>query len=316
MRALLNWAFTGAAIIIDMRNAMTFDVEDYFHVGAFADRVNKADWDTFPSRVEVNTDRSLALLDEAGCKGTFFVLGWVAERFPKLVKHIAAGGHELGCHSSEHRRVFQMTPEEFRADTKRAKDAIENASGVRIRGYRAPSFSITERSLWAFEILAELGFEYDSSIFPVRHPNYGMPRVPRTPFRVQTSAGTLVEFPMPTLAIGQRRSPLAGGAYLRLLPYAYTRWGIRFLNDTEQQPVCVYAHPWELDPEQPKIQGSFTARLRHYTGLGTMEKKLRLLLQDFTFGTLESLIPPAEQLEFTLVAGAQPGSSTTRSLSA
>jgi polysaccharide deacetylase family protein (PEP-CTERM system associated) len=283
-----------------MYNAMTFDVEDYFHVGAFADRIRKEDWGTFPSRVESNTERSLTLLGEAGYKGTFFILGWVAERFPQLIRRIAEAGHELACHSSEHRRVFLMTPGAFREDTLRAKKAIEDASGVRIRGYRAPSFSITTKSLWAFEILVESGFEYDSSIFPVRHPNYGMSCVPRTPFVVSTPSGSLLEFPLPTLAFRGRRSPLTGGAYLRLLPYAYTRWAIRLLNETEGQPVCVYAHPWELDPQQPRIEASLTGWMRHYIGLATMESKLRKLLRDFEFCTLESLLAVCRRSDFIL----------------
>jgi polysaccharide deacetylase family protein (PEP-CTERM system associated) len=175
-----------------MHNAMTFDVEDYFHVGAFTDRVNKNDWEKYPSRVEANTRRSIALLEGAGYKGTFFVLGWVAKHFPHLVKRIAAGGHEIGCHSSEHRRVFQMTPQEFREDTVRAKQTIEDAAGVPVRGYRAPNFSITADSLWAFDILIEAGFIYDSSIFPVHHPNYGLPCLPRTPFLVQTPSSVFL----------------------------------------------------------------------------------------------------------------------------
>jgi len=279
---------------------MTFDVEDYFHVGAFADRVDKGDWERYPSRVEANTWRSIEIVENAGYKGTFFVLGWVAEHFPHLVKRIVAGGHEIACHSSDHRHIFQMTPEEFRKDTFRAKQAVEDAAGVPVRGYRAPNFSITADSLWAFEILIEAGFVYDSSIFPVHHPNYGMSRLPRTPFLVQTPAGSIIEFPMPTIAVGDRRAPLAGGAYLRLLPYSYTRWGIYFLNRTEQCSACVYVHPWELDPEQPRLNVSLTAGLRHYLGLSTLEKKLRQLLRDFEFATLESFLPPANELDSML----------------
>jgi polysaccharide deacetylase family protein (PEP-CTERM system associated) len=283
-----------------MRNAITFDVEDYFHVGAFADRIDKRDWGRYPNRVEANTERSIELLEIAGYKGTFFVLGWVAERFPHLVNRIAAAGHEVGCHSSEHRRIFQMTHQEFREDTIRAKQAIEDAAGVRVRGYRAPSFSITEDSQWAYEILIEAGFVYDSSIFPVRHPDYGMSRLPRIPFLVRTRSGTIIEFPMSTLEFGDRRAPFAGGAYLRLLPYSYTRWGIYFLNQAEQRSVCIYVHPWELDPEQPHLKAGLTSVLRHYIGLGTFEKKLRLLLRDFEFATLESLLPPARDLDLVL----------------
>jgi polysaccharide deacetylase family protein (PEP-CTERM system associated) len=273
-----------------MKNALSFDVEDYFHVGAFADRVDRTQWSSYSSRVQINTEKTLDLLDSSGCHATFFVLGWVAEQNPQLIRRIAERGHEVACHSLEHRRVYQMTPAEFRADTRQARETLEDASGQRVSGYRAPSFSITADSLWAFEILAELGFDYDSSIYPVRHPNYGMPKVPRFPFRVETKAGTIAEFPMPTLEWYGRRSPLAGGAYLRLLPYFFTRWGIRFLNDTEQRPVCVYLHPWELDPEQPRMNGSLTARIRHYFGLRGAEAKLRRLLSEFEFCTLGTLL--------------------------
>jgi polysaccharide deacetylase family protein (PEP-CTERM system associated) len=193
-----------------------------------------------------------------------------------------------------------MTHQEFHEDTIRAKQAIEDAAGAPVRGYRAPSFSITRDSQWAYEILIEAGFIYDSSIFPVRHPDYGMPRLPRTPFLVKTPSGTIIEFPVSTLAVGDRRAPFAGGAYLRLLPYTYTRWGIYFLNHAEQHSACIYVHPWELDPEQPRLNVGLTSMLRHYTGLGTLEKKLRLLLRDFEFATLESLLPPIKDLDFVL----------------
>jgi polysaccharide deacetylase family protein (PEP-CTERM system associated) len=280
-----------------VKNSLSFDVEEYFQVGAFTDRLRPSDWDSFPSRITANTEKTLALLDEASCHATFFVLGWVAEKYPQLVRRIAARGHEIACHSLMHRRVYEMTPAEFLEDSRRAKRSLEEACGQRIRGYRAPNFSLTRASLWAFEILAELGFEYDSSIFPVEHPNYGMPLVPRHPFRVETNSGTIVEFPMPALAAAGLRSPLGGGAYLRLLPYSFTRWGIRFLNEHEARPVCVYLHPWELDPDQPRIEGSLTARLRHYLGLRGTEGKLRLLLQDFEFVPLGMLVDECQEQE-------------------
>ena len=272
-----------------IRNVVSFDVEDYFQVGAFEERVSISEWDGFPSRVEANTDKILRMMDDTHCVGTFFVLGWVAEKFPALVRRIAEQGHEVGCHSHLHRRVFRLTPESFRADTQMAKAVIENAIGGPIYGYRAPNFSITDRSLWALDILAELGFQYDSSIFPVKHPNYGMPRVSRFPFRVQTASGTLVEFPLTTIAIGQQRSPMSGGAYLRLLPYSYIQWGLGYLNRVEGQPFCVYLHPWELDPEQPHISASFSARLRHRLGLRSTEKKFAKLLRRFTYTTMREL---------------------------
>ncbi len=273
-----------------MKNAFTVDLEDYYHVTAFADRVGANQWDSRKSRVETSTAKLLEQLAAADRHATFFVLGWVAQKHPRLIREIAEQGHEIACHSLRHLLVYRMTREEFREDTRRAKQLLENAGGVPVRGYRAPSFSITSDSLWAFEVLAELGFTYDSSIFPVRHPNYGMPTAPRFPFRVDTRSGPIVEFPMPTLELGQKRSPIGGGAYLRLLPYWYTRWGIRFINRAEQRPICVYVHPWEFDPDQPRMQGSLTARLRHYVGLRGMQRKLQNLLRDFEFWPLGSLV--------------------------
>jgi polysaccharide deacetylase family protein (PEP-CTERM system associated) len=277
-----------------MKNVLSFDLEDYYHVNAF-ESVNRGNWEGYASRVVQSTQRVLALLDEAGCKATFFTLGWVAENYPELIREIAGRRHEVACHSDKHRRIFEMTAAEFREDTRVAKDRLEQIIGSKIIGYRAPSFSITKDSLWAFEILIELGFRYDSSIFPVDHPNYGMPRGPRTPFRVPTVRGTIVEFPMPTLELGGSRSPFGGGAYLRLLPYWYTRWGIRFLNEREGQPACVYVHPWEIDTGQPRMKGSMTARMRHYLGLRGLETKLRGLLRDFNFQTMGALIGEMEQ---------------------
>ena len=273
-----------------MRNALTFDLEDYFHVTAFRHCSEASDWGSRESRLQRNTERILELLSTTGCQATFFVLGWVAEKYPRLVSRIAKCGHEIACHSHEHRLVYEMTPQEFREDTRRAKALLEGLSGQTVEGYRAPSFSITKDSLWAFEVLAELDFTYDSSIFPIEHPNYGMPQSPRAPFLVQTRSGSLLEFPMPTLELAGRRSPLAGGAYLRLLPYAFTRWGIRFINEQENLPVCVYVHPWELDPGQPRMGKTPSARLRHYLGLRGTERKLRRLLRDFEFCSLKSFV--------------------------
>ncbi len=277
-----------------MKNALSFDLEDYYHVNAF-ESTNRGNWEGYTSRVVQSTQRVLELLDQAACKATFFTLGWVAENYPELIREIAERGHEVACHSDKHRRIFEMTAAEFREDTRVAKERLEQIIGLKIIGYRAPSFSITKDSLWAFEILVELGFQYDSSIFPVDHPNYGMPRGPRTVFKVPTARGTIVEFPMPTLEWGGTRSPFGGGAYLRLLPYWYTRWGIRFLNGREGQPACVYVHPWEIDTGQPRMKGSVTARMRHYLGLSGLEKKLRGLLRDFNFQTLGSLIGEMEK---------------------
>jgi polysaccharide deacetylase family protein (PEP-CTERM system associated) len=273
-----------------VKNALSFDIEDYFQVSAFSEHVEISQWDKIPSRVEANTLKVLDLLSEAGQSGTFFVLGWVAKNHAKLVRQIAERGHEIACHSLEHRRVYQMTRDEFFEDTRTAKYALEDASSQTVQGYRAPSFSITQDSLWAFEVLAQLGFKYDSSIFPVSHPNYGMPKAPRGPFLIETKCGPLVEFPMMTLEFGGRRSPLGGGAYLRILPYWYTRWGIGYINKTEGRPVCVYLHPWELDSEQPRISAGLSARARHYLGLRGAEAKFRRLLHDFDFQSLGAAI--------------------------
>ncbi len=210
---------------------------------------------------------------------------------------VSAAGHEIACHSLLHRKVFDLTPQEFRVDTRRAKAAIEDASGKQVIGYRPPSFSVTKKSSWALNILVEEGFQYDSSVFPVEHPSYGIPDAPRTPYWVTTASGRILEFPMPTLSIGSKRSPIGGGAYLRFLPYGYTRWAIQHLNRHENFPVCVYIHPWELDPEQPRMGGSLSARARHYFGLGGTENKLRKLVRDVEFCTLSSLmneLTPAE----------------------
>jgi polysaccharide deacetylase family protein (PEP-CTERM system associated) len=273
-----------------MKNALTIDLEDHYHATAFSTNQVSANSISHTSRVEGNAERLLEILARRGSLATFFTVGSVAERFPGLIRTIAAAGHELACHSYAHRLIFTMSREEFCEDTRRAKCAIEDAAGLPIRGYRAPSFSITNNTEWAFEVLAELGFSYDSSIFPIKHVNFDMRTALRTPFFISTKAGSIMEFPMPTLQFLGSRAPLAGGAYLRLLPYWYTRWGIRYLNRSERHPVCVYLHPWELDPEQPRMKGTLTARMRHYFGLHGAEEKFRRLLSDFEFGPLGNIL--------------------------
>ena len=285
-----------------MQNALSVDLEDYYQVTAFADSVDPTGWNDRPSRVEANTERLLELMAACGCQATFFTLGWVGERYPKLIRKIAEAGHEIACHSHLHRLVYTLSVTQFRDDTKKAKQVLECAGGCPVKGYRAPSFSITRQSLWAFEVLAELGFTYDSSIYPIEHLNYGMPGSPRLPFLLETSAGPIVEFPMPTLAAGNRRSPIGGGAYLRLLPYSYTSWAIRYINSRENSPVCVYLHPWELDTEQPKLHGSLTAKMRHYFGLRGMEGKLRKLLKDFSFVPVSTVIASLQPVRTELTA--------------
>ena len=261
------------------RSVISVDVEDYYHVEAFADIVDREQWDSYPSHVEANTRRLLDLFDECGVTGTFFILGWVAERQPKLVREIVARGHEPACHSYWHRLIYKLTPEEFHADTKRAKNCIEQAAGEPVYGYRAPSFSVTARSAWALDVLADLGFRYDSSVFPVKHDVYGVPDAPRHPFSVDTSSGRMIEFPMATFRLksGGPNLPVAGGGYLRIFPYWYTRMGVRRAW-REGLPVISYIHPWEVDPEQPRISGRLKSRLRHYTNLSKTEERLRKLI--------------------------------------
>ena len=262
---------------------LSVDVEDYFHVEAFSDRVDRDRWGEWESRVEANTARILELFAAHGVRGTFFVLGWVAERFPRLVEDIAVQGHEVACHSFWHRLIYGLSRDEFRDDSQRAKAAVEEAAGVQVRGYRAPSFSVTERSLWALEVLAELGFEYDSSVFPIHHDVYGLPSAPRRPYEVQTPSGTIVEYPLTTfLALHRFKLPVGGGGYLRLLPWRYTLLGMGMAARQGLMPI-VYVHPWEVDPNQPRIPGRIRSRLRHYTHLDKMETRLTALFDRFEF---------------------------------
>jgi polysaccharide deacetylase family protein (PEP-CTERM system associated) len=273
-----------------MRNVLSFDIEEYFHVSAFSDSNPAEGWLRCESRVEQSTDYILEILDQTGTKGTFFVLGWLASHRPHLVRKIADCGHEIGSHSFWHRQVFRLSPDEFRHDTADSKRAIEDASGKPVQGYRAPSFSILKETPWAYEILAELGFTYDSSIFPVSHPNYGVAAAPRKPYLVSTQSAPIVEVPMPTVEVGTRRAPIGGGAYLRILPYWYTRRAIESLNHSDEIPVCIYAHPWEFDPQQPRMDGRLTSKIRHYVGLRGMRIKLANLVRDFEFETMGSMV--------------------------
>lgn len=260
------------------RNVVSVDVEDYFHAEVFSGVVDRSRWDSYVSRVEGNTRRLLELLGDLNLHGTFFVLGWVAERFPSLVREIAAGGHELACHSYWHRLIYNLDPAEFREDTRRAKDVIEQAAGQPVYGYRAPTYSVVDRSVWALEILLELEFTYDSSIYPIRHDRYGMPGAPRSPFRFQTPSGPITEFPITTFRLAGHNLPVGGGGYLRLLPRFYTRMGLKRVQK-EGVPVVIYIHPWEVDPEQPTLPVSLKSRLRHYTNLSRTFDRFQSVLQ-------------------------------------
>ena len=271
-------------------NAMSVDVEDYFHVSVFEATVSRSQWADMQSRVCANTERLLDMFDEFGVRGTFFVLGWVAERYPRLVRDIVARGHEIASHGYAHRLVYDQTPDAFREDVRRAKHLLEDASGSRVGGYRAPSFSVTRRSLWALEILIEEGHWYDASIFPIRHDRYGIPRSPRHPYRIERDSGSLMEMPGSTVRLGPVNLPIAGGGYFRILPYAWTRWGIARVNRVEQQPAVFYLHPWEIDPDQPRLPASWLGRFRHYRNLDATESRLRALLADFRFDTVATLL--------------------------
>jgi polysaccharide deacetylase family protein (PEP-CTERM system associated) len=268
---------------------MTVDVEDYFHVSAFAGVVTSAQWPQLTSRVVANTDRLLDLFAEHSVQATFFVLGWVAERHPDLVRRIAQGGHELASHSYWHRLVYDLTPAELRDDLRRARDVIESAAGVRVRGFRAPSFSIVERSLWALDVLVDEGYAYDASIFPVRHDVYGIPTAPPIPHVIDRAGGRILELPSTAARAGGLRVPVGGG-YFRLLPYAATRWAIARYAAVTRQPAMFYLHPWEIDPDQPRLKAPLPSRLRHYNQLGRTEPRLRRLLKEFAWGSVEAVM--------------------------
>lgn len=267
-------------------NAMTIDVEDYFQVSAFDRIISRSEWSSLESRVCRNTDRLLEIFDEFGVRGTFFILGWVADRFPDLVRRIAGAGHEIASHGYEHRLVFDGTPESFRADVRRAKVAIETASGRSVLGYRAPSYSITRDSLWAIDVLIEEGYLYDASIYPVRHDRYGIPDAPRYLHRITRPHGGIWELPGSTVRYAGANLPIGGGGYFRMLPYRWTSRGIRHVNVVEGKPAVFYLHPWEIDSEQPRFRAPLLTRLRHYRNLHQTESRLRRLLGEFAFGSL------------------------------
>ncbi|KAA9020707.1 XrtA system polysaccharide deacetylase [Sphingobium limneticum] len=272
-----------------MQNALSVDVEDWFQVGAFERTLRRADWDGLTHRVEGNTDAVLDLFAQADVKATFFTLGWVAERYPALMRRIAEAGHEVASHGYDHARVFTFTPEEFRADLRKSRAILEDASGQAVTGYRAPSFSIDPRTPWAHPILAEEGYRYSSSVAPIRHDHYGWPDSPR--FAWKPVAGSpLVELPVTTAKWGKRTLAAGGGGFFRLLPYAFSRWAIRQVNEQAGRPAIIYFHPWEIDPDQPRVaEAPLRSRLRHYSNLSVMAAKLRRLTSDFAWTRVDAL---------------------------
>ena len=268
-------------------NAMTIDVEDYFHVEAFASTIDREDWDRLPQRVECNTHRILDILAEFGAQATFFVLGWIAQRHPALVRRILSDGHELASHGSDHMRVDRLSPEAFRADVSQSKRVLEDTGGVLVCGYRAPTFSISRDSSWAHKVLLEEGFLYSSSVYPRKHDLYGSPGAPRTAF---APIPGMVEVPLTTVRIFPIDLPASGGGYFRLFPYRLTRLLLDQANRRNRGPVVFYLHPWEVDPDQPRQhQAPRVSRFRHYLNLGLTERRLRRLLGDFRWARMDRL---------------------------
>lgn len=273
-------------------NAMTIDVEDYFHVSALSESIARSDWSKMEYRAEANTERLLEMFEQHNVRSTFFVLGWVTRRSPQLVRRIHAAGHEIACHGLTHELVYRQTPEVFRTETRDSKAMLEQAIGAEVVGYRAASYSITNESLWALDILCELGFTYDSSIFPIAHDRYGIPGASTRPGPLKTQGGrSIVEFPLSTKGVLGMRVPVSGGGYFRLMPYWFTRWALRSLN-RDNLPFAFYLHPWEIDPKQPRVSASALSRFRHYNNLDVCEQRLVNLLKDFRFTTMRNLLRP------------------------
>jgi len=271
------------------KNAMTVDVEDYFQVSAFEPYIAKQQWDSLPHRVERNTQRILDIFENSGIKATFFTLGWVAERYPELVRRIINDGHELACHGYEHIRVTEQTPEQFREDVSRTKKILEGLSGKEVKGYRAASYSIGAKNLWALDVLQEEGFKYSSSIYPVKHDLYGMPDAPRFIYEPIDNQD-FKEIPITTVRFGSKNLPCGGGGFFRFYPYAFSKWAFNRVNNKEKQAGIFYFHPWEIDPEQPRQAGlSLKTRTRHYLNLHRMENRIQRLLTDFEWDTMENV---------------------------
>jgi polysaccharide deacetylase family protein (PEP-CTERM system associated) len=264
-------------------NAMTVDVEDYFHASAFDCEVSRASWDGLDSRVVPNTMQLLDLFDRRNVRATFFVLGWIADRFPALVRQISQLGHEVASHGYHHQLLYMLTPKQFREDVRSAKGAIESVTGKSVLGFRAPSYSIVRSNLWTLDVLAEEGHLYDASIFPIHHDRYGIPDGRRHAHVVECAMGSIFEMPGSTVRVGRLNLPFAGGGYFRLLPYAWTRLGMQYVNHIEERPVVFYIHPWEIDPEQPRLAVSALRRWRHYAGLGRTAGRLDRLTKEFKF---------------------------------
>jgi polysaccharide deacetylase family protein (PEP-CTERM system associated) len=273
--------------VVPLQNALTVDVEDYFQVSAMAPHIARDSWDSQPCRVERNVQRLLAMFSEHQARATFFTLGWVAERYPQIVRDIVAGGHELASHGFGHERASDLNRADFAQDVRRARSLLEDIGGQKVRGYRAPSFSIGRQNLWAFDVLLEAGYTYSSSVYPVQHDHYGMPDAPRFPYAARPG---LTEVPITTTQLMGRNLPAGGGGYFRLAPYRLSRWALRRVNTIDRRPAIFYMHPWEIDPGQPRVAGtSLKTRFRHYVNLSRTESRLNRLLADFSWGRVDDV---------------------------
>lgn len=273
-----------------MLNAFTIDLEEYFQVSKFEGIIPRENWEQMPSRVRSNTIRILELLSEYQCKATFFTVGWVAEKYPDLIREIANEGHEIASHSYWHRRVSDLTPDEFQRDIHRCKAVLEDASGKAVEAFRAPTYSIIKSSQWAWDVLLAEGFKVDSSVFPIRHHRYGNHDLERFPHKIYRENGALIEFPLSTVRFGGSNFPIIAGGYLRFLPYSVTKYGIQRLNAVDKKPAVIAFHPWELDPHHPMPKVSALKRIRHKINIDSTEIKLRQALTDFRFGSLQAVL--------------------------
>jgi len=275
-----------------VKNAFTVDVEDYFQVSVFENTISPSDWNNQESRIEYSMAKVLALLAQADVKATFFVLGWVAARYPDLIKRLAAAGHEIASHGYGHQRACEQTPDEFREDVVKTRHLLQDLTGAAVAGYRAPSFSFNQSNEWVYDVLADAGYSYSSSVYPIVHDHYGVPDAPR--FKYRTPQG-LWEVPLSTLRLGAKNIPISGGGYFRLYPYRLTSWAIKRFHAADHEPYIFYMHPWEVDPDQPRQGGlGFKSRFRHYLNLSRVEPRLKSMLAEFQWGTLESCIQGRE----------------------
>lgn len=288
----------------NFKNILTVDVEEHYQVSAFNNAIDRQDWNKQESRVEKNTHKLLEIFSKYNVNATFFVLGMVAERYPNLVKEIQSENHEIACHGYSHKLVYTQTPQEFKDETKRSKQLLEDITGKAVNGYRAASYSITKQSLWALDTLLELGFEYDSSIFPVKHDRYGMAGTPTKIYNLKRpySEKTLTEIPLTAKAIGKYNLPIAGGGYFRLFPYWFTQWALRSINEKEGRPFIFYLHPWEVDPEQPRIKASKLSEFRHYNNLHKTTDRLTNLLSTFNFTSINEMLTNTTKLELHTIS--------------